>query len=176
MLGLNKGCVAIYPHEKEWEINAAQTIFLIKAILGDVCVDAQHIGSTAIKQIKAKPIIDIVAAVKTLGDVIPFIPLLEKNGIDYRREEKTGQLLFIIGNAEIKTHHIHIVEYDSKNYRDYLNFRDYLNAISEKAREYEKIKISLAELYPDNRKEYTAGKAELIKRILSEAEQWRSDF
>ena len=62
-LGLKRGTVQLEPHDKQWDEAAIQTIKKLKSILGDDAVDIQHIGSTAIPAIKAKPIIDIAVGV-----------------------------------------------------------------------------------------------------------------
>lgn len=62
-LGLKRGTVQLEPHDKQWEKVAVQTIEKLKSILGKDAIDIQHIGSTAIPAIKAKPIIDIVVGV-----------------------------------------------------------------------------------------------------------------
>ena len=177
MLGLKTNTVALYPHSAAWEENAAQTIACIRSVLGDVCADAQHIGSTAIRWISAKPIIDIAVAVRNPGDVMPYAEALAQHGIFYRRVEDTGQLLFLMGDLanDIKTHHIHIVQADSDAWQNYLNFRDYLNAFPEHAREYEAEKIRLQAQYPDDRIAYTDGKQEIISRLLREARLWRAE-
>lgn len=176
MLGLKSNTVELLPHVTEWEENAEQIIKLIKLILGDACIDVQHIGSTSIKWVSAKPIIDIAVAVNELNDVMPYVSLLKENGIIYRKVENTGQMLFLMGDLEndIKTHHIHIVEADSSNWHDYLNFRDYLNAFPEKAQEYDELKHELKNKYSYNRKAYTSGKIDMISRLLCEARSWRS--
>ena len=56
MIGLKRGCVKLYEHETEWEIEAQNTISRLKEILGGVIKDIQHVGSTAVFSIKAKPI------------------------------------------------------------------------------------------------------------------------
>lgn len=63
MIGLKRGTVQLCEHKKEWEIEAQNTIARLKEILGDVIKDIQHVGSTSILTIKAKPIIDIAVAV-----------------------------------------------------------------------------------------------------------------
>lgn len=70
MIGLKRGTVALFDHEKEWEIEAQNTISRLKNILGDVAKDIQHIGSTSILSIKAKPIIDIVVAVDDFNEFL----------------------------------------------------------------------------------------------------------
>ena len=177
-IGLKTGVVKLFPHQTEWETNAEETIMFMKTILGNTCVDIQHVGSTSIKHICAKPIIDIAVAVKELADILPYNDVLANNGIYYRKEETTGQLLYLMGDLEneIKTHHIHVVRYNSVNWRNYLNFRDYLNQFPEKAKVYNDLKQGLAEKYAAERKLYTAGKSELIKILLKEAEEWNSNL
>ena len=177
-IGLKTGIVKLLPHQAEWETNAEETIMLMKTILGDICIDIQHVGSTSIKHICAKPIIDIAVAVNELADILPYNDVLSKNGIFYRKEETTGQLLYLMGDLEneIKTHHIHVVKYNSVNWQNYLNFRDFLNAFPEKARLYIELKQELAKKYASERKLYTDGKSELIKALLKEAEEWKVSF
>ena len=174
-LGLKTDTVRLLPHNVRWEENAAQTIGLIRSVLGSVCIDAQHIGSTSVKWVSAKPIIDIAAAVNELDDVMPYVDILKENGIIYRRPEY-GQLLFLMGDLEndIKTHHIHVVRAGSPEWNNYLDLRDYLNAFPGKAREYDEVKQRLGALYPNDRNAYTSGKSDIISRLLSESRSWRA--
>ena len=174
-IGLKTGVVKLLPHQTEWEINAKQTIALMRSVLGNTCIDIQHVGSTAIKHICAKPIIDIAVAVNELADILPYNDVLAYNGIYYRKEEDTGQLLYLMGDLEneIKTHHIHVVKYNSVNWRNYLNFRDYLNEFPQKAKLYNDLKQELAEKHTFERKLYTDSKKDLISNLLSEAEEWK---
>ena len=66
MLGLKRGAVALYPHEKAWETEAQATMARLRQILGPVAVEMAHVGSTAIPTIQAKPILDIAVAVMIL--------------------------------------------------------------------------------------------------------------
>ena len=84
MIGLKRGAVRLCEHEKEWEIEAQNTIFRLKAILGDVIEDIQHVGSTSIPSIKAKPIIDIAVAVDGFDDILAFEKELKAGGFHYR--------------------------------------------------------------------------------------------
>ena len=130
MLGLKRGTVELIPHQTVWEEDAAKTILLLKSILNDAAIDIQHVGSTAIKNICAKPIIYIAVGVNSFNSIKPYIGLLEENGIIFSKEDVERQLLFVIGDFEkdIRTHHIHFVEWDSAEWNNYINFRDYLNA------------------------------------------------
>lgn len=79
-LGLKRGTVQLEPHDKQWDEIAIQTIKTLKTILGDDAIDIQHIGSTAIPVIKAKPIIDIVVGVTNFERVMLLMS-------SYRRKE-----------------------------------------------------------------------------------------
>lgn len=175
MLGLKRGTVKTEPHCSYWEDNAKENIALLKNILATVAVDIQHIGSTAIKSIHAKPIIDIVVGVRNLNDIMLFTENLEDNGFIFRGSDQTEQLLFVKGDFvnDTRTHHIHIVKWNGRQWNNYINFRDYLNFNKNMADEYDRLKIKLQKEYPNDRNAYTKGKQKLIDKILSEAEIWR---
>lgn len=176
-LGLKRGTVALEPHNDEWEKSAKETIHVLETILGSDAVAMKHVGSTAIKEIMAKPIIDIAVAVKDFGDVLRHEEALKDAGIIFRGEDVAEQLLFVMGDfkKDTRTHHIHVVKWDEQQWRNYLNFRDYLNANPLAAVQYSKLKEKLAAVYPDNRKAYTEGKRQLIDEILAQAAKWREE-
>ena len=149
MLGLKRGSVQLVEHQEGWDKLAAEAIAIIKAILHDVAIDVQHVGSTAIRGIHAKPIIDIAVGVKKVDDVKPYVDALQKAGIVYRKQDVEGQILFVMGDFanDFRTHHIHVVEWGSAEWNNYINFRDYLNEFSEKAKIYDALKCSLAQQF-----------------------------
>ena len=176
MIGLERGTVKLCEHEKEWEIEARNTIFRLKQILGDVIKDIQHVGSTSIISIKAKPIIDIAVAVDDFDDIIIFEKELKDNGFYYRPNAQVtikNQLLFACGNfyegtGDLQTHFIHVVRTNSIDWINYINFRDYLNNTPSAAKEYEELKVSLALQAPvdKGRQKYLQGKHDFIVRTL----------
>lgn len=179
MIGLERGTVKLCEHEKEWEIEARNTIFRLKQILGDVIKDIQHVGSTSIISIKAKPIIDIAVAVDDFDDIIIFEKELKDNGFYYRPNAQASiknQLLFACGSyyegtGEMQTHFIHVVRTNSIDWINYINFRDYLNNTPSAAKEYEELKVSLALQAPvdKGRQKYLQGKHDFIVRTLRKA-------
>lgn len=177
MLGLKRGTVQLYEHEQAWEIEAQNTISRLKEILGSVIKDIQHVGSTSILTIKAKPIIDIAVAVDSLEAVLRFEEEMKKQGFYYRPKVDLGkQLLFASGSyydgtGELQTHFIHVVKAGSMDWRNYINFRDYLNNIPAVAKEYEKLKVTLAKQAPvdDGREKYLKGKHDFIAYTLRKA-------
>lgn len=179
MIGLKKGTVKLYEHEKEWEVEAHNTISRLKKILGNVIKDIQHVGSTSIFSIKAKPIIDIAVAVDDFNDILSFEKELKNNGFYYRPHAQASlgnQLLFACGSyydgtGDLQTHFIHVVLTNSMDWINYINFRNYLNSTPSVAKEYENLKISLALQAPvdSGRKKYLKGKHDFIVYTLRKA-------
>ena len=123
-LGLQRGTAKVLPHQPEWRAKAAETIGMLKALLGDTAVDIQHVGSTAIPAIHAKPIIDLAVGLRDLRDIQPYIRPLEQAGVCFRGEDVPGQMLFVMGDLEkeFRTHHVHMVQWNSAAWNNYLNY------------------------------------------------------
>ncbi len=174
MTGLKRGSVKLLPHQEEWNKNAENVILKLKQILGYAAVDAQHVGSTAIASIYAKPIIDIVIGLRDLNGISPYMKQLEEHNFVFRGEDVAGQMLFVMGDFEkdTRTHHIHAVKWNGTEWNNYINFRDYLNCHPEKAMQYDACKKKLALQFPDDRRSYTKGKQEFIECLLKEAYDW----
>ena len=169
-LGLERGKTELLPHNNEWEAEAERTIRILWKIIPEAR-DIQHVGSTAIKSISAKPIVDIAVALDDVQSVTSHIDELAKCGIVYRGSDVPDQILFIIGEGNIRTHHIHIVKWYGEAWENYIMFRDYMNSHPDRAAEYEKLKKHLASSFPDDRRTYTEGKAGFIEKIISEARE-----
>ena len=180
MLGLKRGTVVLYPHETVWETEAAKTIERLKGILGNAAVDIQHVGSTSIPAICAKPIVDIAVAVRSFTEINAKQAELEAQGFYRRSWNDEDQELFACGSyydgtGDKQTHFIHAVLADDTEWRNYLNFRDYLNAFPAEAKAYEALKLFLAAANPEDagREKYTAGKHDFVQEMLRKAEAWR---
>lgn len=179
MIGLKRGTVKLCEHEKEWEVEAQNTISRLKRILGNVIKDIQHVGSTSVLSIKAKPIIDIAVAVDDFNDILAFEKELKNDGFYYRpkaQDSLRNQLLFACGSfydgsGDLQTHFIHVVLTNSMDWINYINFRDYLNSTPSVAKEYENLKVSLAMQAPvdSGRERYLEGKHDFIVYTLRKA-------
>lgn len=178
IIGLKRGVVELVDHQPEWEVLAVETIQRLWHVFGSVAKDIQHVGSTAIMHIKAKPIIDIAVAVDDFGTVKMLIPALRAEGFLRRGWDDDTQMLFAVGDYYrpdgLVTHFIHVVKTDSAEWHSYINFRDYLNATPSAAREYEALKVRLAAENPHDkgREKYLAGKKDFVAAKLREAQIW----
>lgn len=145
------------------------------AAIGPHVVALDHVGSTAVPGLAAKPIIDILIGLR-LADAVPCIALLEGLGYEYlpEREIDTPERRFLARpKTKPRTHHIHIVEAGSDFWERHILFRDYLRTRGEAAKEYEALKRSLAAEFRQNREAYTEGKTEFIRRVEATARSSR---
>lgn len=173
-LGLRRDMVELFDHSILWEKYAYETIIELKNIFGHTAIDIQHIGSTAIKNIKAKPIIDILVGINELNELDAFIEKLAQNNYIHR-PFKEEDVLFVKENIkeETRTHHIHVVKYNSDIWNNQINFRDYLNHHTAEAKNYAKLKVKLQKDNRNNRSGYTEKKEGYIIKIMEKAEKWK---
>ncbi|HEX8195230.1 MAG TPA: GrpB family protein [Pyrinomonadaceae bacterium] len=169
MLGLEKGAVKLSPHREEWhELFAAEARQLI-SVAGKHALAIEHIGSTAICGIAAKPIIDIALAVQEIAEVEQIIQPFENLGYVYRGENGIPNRHYFRKGSPHRTHHLHVVQYESDFWRNHILFRDYLRARPQIAAQYENLKRKLAQTHRENREAYTEGKTEFVENVLKAA-------
>ena len=168
-LGLKRGTVQLEPHDKQWAETAIQTIKTLKSILGDDAIDIQHIGSTAIPVIKAKPIIDIVVGVTDFERIMLHNEQLKQEKILYRGSDEERQLFYVMGDIEAdnRIHHIYVVKWNGTEWKNYIHFRDYLNANENVTLPYKKLNEEIESKYANNRVAYTNGKQDMVDFILN---------
>ncbi len=124
-----------------------------------------HVGSTSVPRLSAKPIIDIMVGVESLEKAKPCIESLSK--IDYCYYPYKPELMhwFCKPSPEYRTHHLYLIETSNPEFKARLAFRDYLISHPEKAKEYEELKLKLADEFKDDREAYTQAKTDFIKEI-----------
>ncbi|MCP4443582.1 MAG: GrpB family protein [Aureispira sp.] len=168
MLGLKRHTVQLVSHHPLWKDYFAETKSALMEWIGAYVLDIQHVGSTAILDIQAKPIMDIAIAVADLGVLKFIIVPLEQHGYEYRGDSgKDGGHLFVkCSSPDIRTEHIHIVHINDEQWTNYLNFRNSLNDKKELAQQYSQLKKELEQKYFDNRRAYTKAKNDFIHKVL----------
>ena len=141
---------------------------ILKSLLRNSIKRINHIGSTAIKNIKTKPIVDILIEIDFDNKDIVKERLLNN---DYILMAETSDKLSFNKGYTINGYADHVFHIHIKEYGDCaeLYFRDYLNDHYEKAKEYEKLKLELYEKYKPNRDLYTEGKKEFVKKMTESA-------
>ena len=180
-LGLKCGTATLVDHDPEWEAIAAQTIERLWRVFGSVAKDIQHIGSTSINGIKAKPSIGIVMAADPYEGIEPLIPLMKQEGfiVDYRINEKERYIVIVVykdHSRTVETRSILVVKSNDPKYEEALCFRNYLNANQNMAKRYEAYKLEAARKSNNDRSVYKKNKSDFMKLILEEALVWSSVY
>jgi GrpB-like predicted nucleotidyltransferase (UPF0157 family) len=169
-IGLRRGTVKLVDHHPKWAEYFAEEKQLLFKILREKVLDIRHIGSTSIPGVSAKPILDILAAVKNLTDVEAFTQDLNTIGYEDKDDGGVPGRRFFVKGAEAKrTHHLNFCEMNSVFWRSHLAFCDYLERHPRIAREYSALKRGLAKRFPNDRRAYTAGKEEFVRSTLNRA-------
>jgi GrpB-like predicted nucleotidyltransferase (UPF0157 family) len=146
MLGLPRGIVRLVPYCNEWGRLFAGEAARIAARLGSHAIRIEHVGSTAIPGLDAKPILDIVVAVPSLAEAAGVVPALEELGYVRRPNGDTSSRLFLVrGPEHARTHHLSLTEERSPAWNEHVHFRDYLLRNGEARDEYQALKRRLSE-------------------------------
>ncbi len=157
-----------------WDAAWEQDFSDIKAELADALVELalgiEHVGSTSVPGMAAKPVIDIDVVIKDGSLLEETICRLGRIG--YQHEGDLGiagrEAFRYEGKEHLKKHHLYVCPQDSPELKRHIAFRDYLRANPEAAEEYSRIKTEGAELYPYDIEKYIEHKAPFIERIYRE--------
>ena len=170
--------ITIVDYNSAWPsmFKAEQTQLL--ALIGDYIVDIEHVGSTAVPGLGAKPVIDIMIGIQHLADAdkhcidpiitlgYEYVKVFEKD-IPFRR-------YFRKNNQDgIRTYQIHLVEVESDWWKRHLIFRDYLRTHNEVRDAYEQLKRELANREFERTSDYADAKTEFIKAVEAKASVWK---
>ncbi|RKL67471.1 hypothetical protein CR203_08950 [Salipaludibacillus neizhouensis] len=164
--------VEVVSYREEWTLLFQEESIKISRIFGSECIHLYHIGSTAIPNMHAKPVIDILVEVQKIENVDSFNLEMERigyvamgeNGIEGRRFYKKG------GNN--RSHHVHVFGTQNREIQRHIVFKDYLIAHPHEADRYSQLKQLLAKKYPDDIEKYIDGKNNFIKDIDAKANRW----
>lgn len=144
---------------------------ILNTIFGNEIIKCEHFGSTSVKGLKAKPVIDMMCIVKDIERIDSFNQQMDSLGYDIAGEWGIpGRRLFRKG-GENRTHHIHFYQYDNPQINRHLIFRDYLRAHPEAVSKYSRFKDELAQRFEDTR-EYSQAKKSFVQEMEKKALYW----
>jgi GrpB-like predicted nucleotidyltransferase (UPF0157 family) len=163
--GVESGKVRVVPYDPAWPEKYADEARRVRSAIGHLIEDVQHIGSTAIPGMAAKPIIDIAVAVADTGVIESLVRPLEALGYQYR-----GLLLGIEGHyffrkGDPREYYLHVFSHHSEFWVRRIAFRDYLITRGDVAAEYRTLKERLAAEHADDRTSYTAQKNAFVEKV-----------
>jgi GrpB-like predicted nucleotidyltransferase (UPF0157 family) len=167
--------VTIVPYDEAWPALFREIGGAIRRTLGDTAVRIDHIGSTSVPGLDAKPIIDIQISVRKLEPVPAYKFGLESIGFVHRADNPDLSKRYFRECPGSKRTHIHVREHGSWSEQLNLLFRDYLRSHPEDCKAYTAEKIRLMELYGHERTKYVEGKSPVVWHILQKANVWSQE-
>jgi GrpB-like predicted nucleotidyltransferase (UPF0157 family) len=165
--------VEIVEYDLNWAKLYREEKAKIVAAIGRLAVAIEHIGSTAVVGLGAKPIIDIMVGVNSLSDAQQYMEPLRGLGYKYQPEHEdtmSERRYFNKGEPPEEQHyHLHMVEEGGEFWKRHLAFRDYLRTHPETSRQYCELKKKLASEYGSDREGYTEAKTSFIESVVVKA-------
>ena len=168
-IGLRRGVVQLAEHSGRWAELFDEEAARLRGRIGDLAVDIQHVGSTPVEGLIAKPILDIALALRAHADVPALTECLCEAGYIYRRDsgDDGGHLFVRECEPNVRTIHLHAVLHADPQWGNYLLFRDTLRRDPAARARYAELKRRLAQQYLDDRPAYTTGKETFIRGVLA---------
>ena len=167
-LGLAYDAVRLVPAEAGWAALARELVAEITAALGATALGVEHIGSSSVPGLLAKPILDLAIGVPPGTEVDAVVEPMSRLGWIYRGDAgDAGGWVFVLEDAPWhRVAHAHGVEFGGRQWSRYLQFRELLLGSEPARAAYEATKLRLAAAHPDGREAYTSGKDATVERLL----------
>ena len=162
--------VTVIPYSDQWERDFLKIKDEIKSALGELAESIEHVGSTSVRGLSAKPVIDIDVVISDSSVLSDVIAALGRIGYQHEGDLGiTGREAFRYdGKDHLQKHHLYVCPEDSPELRRHIAFRDYLRSHPEAAAEYSRIKEEGAALYPEDIDRYIEYKTPFIEKIYRE--------
>lgn len=162
--------VVVLPYDAQWERDFLRIKDELDEAVGQLAMGIEHVGSTSVRGLSAKPIIDIDVIIKDRAALEEVVTALGKIG--YRHEGNLGiagrEAFKYEGKEHLRKHHLYVCPADSPELKRHIAFRDYLRTHPDAVREYSRIKEEGAQQFPDDIERYIDHKSPFIERIYAE--------
>ena len=166
--------VHIVPYDPSWPTLFAKERDRILEAVGQWVEEVEHVGSTAIPGLDAKPVVDLMAGLKSMADASSCVEPLTNLGYSHWAEGAQPHhhlfVKFVDPEMSARTHNLHLVEAGGQYWEERLLFRDYLRKHPEAAKEYAQLKHRLASRHREDREAYTEAKADFVCKVVRRAE------
>ena len=169
--GVERGATRVVPYQTEWlEAFRSERKRIVRAIANEVPIE--HVGSTAIPGLEAKPLIDIMLGFRDDTEATLCRQALLDLEYDYKGNPFTpdDHIFMLTEGGILHTYKVHLTPYDGAEWRRKLDFRDHLIANTAAARSYGQLKVKLARRFPGDRREYQRHKGNFIASLLKTLE------
>ena len=168
--------IEIHPYTQKWPQEFSEIGKKMRDALGPIALRIDHIGSTSIPGLAAKPIIDIQISVDSLEPVEPFLKPLKKLGYCWRKGKKYEKTKRYFRETQgMRRTHVHVRKLGSWHQQFPLLFRDYMRVHKPDCDKYEFVKKELAQQYRNEREKYTDSKNDIFWEIIARADRWAAN-
>jgi GrpB-like predicted nucleotidyltransferase (UPF0157 family) len=168
--------IRIVEYDPTWPVRADEEMRRLERALGSVAVRVEHIGSTAVPGLAAKPILDLQVSVASLEPRARYVEPLERLGYLFAPNPDSPDRHFFGKPPERpRSHHVHVCEAGGEPERRHLAVRDFLRAHDDEAARYAALKREIAERAPQDRLAYMAGKERYVRDLEAMALEWISE-
>ena len=162
--------VVVLPYDKQWKQDFLQIKDELQNALGEMALRIEHVGSTSVQGLSAKPIIDIDVAIKDYSVFDDVVSAL--GSIGYQHEGNLGiegrEAFKYDGKEHLQQHHRYVCPQNSAELKRHIAFRNYLRNHPEAVREYSRVKEEGAALYPYDIEKYIEHKSPFIEKVYRE--------
>lgn len=163
--------IHIVPYDADWPVRfEAESSLLARILAPWLAGPIEHVGSTAVPGLAAKPTVDIMAAVRSLEDSRPALKELERASYCYAPYRMDEMHWLCKPSPSVRTYHLHLVPYGSPLWFGQILFRDRLRADGPLAEDYARLKRDLARLHENDREAYTQAKSSFIQQAMASVE------
>lgn len=160
--------IEVVPYNPEWKKEFEKIKAMINNYIGDLILAIEHVGSTSIDGLAAKPIIDLDVVIESFNVLPTIIERLAKVGFEH--EGNLGiegrEAFKRIFNDGFMKYHLYVCPKDGKEYLQHIAFRDYLRINESARKEYEELKLKLADTFRYDADNYCNHKTEFVRKIL----------
>ena len=163
--------ITLAEYDKEWPARFASWRDLMSDSLEGAALRIDHVGSTSVPGLAAKPIVDVQVSVADLTDEQAYVPQLERLGVQLRSRDDLHRFFRPFAGRR-RDVHVHVCQVNSPWEREHLLFRDYLRVNRAASQAYVKAKREASRVWSDDGWAYTDAKSEVILSLLDEAERW----
>jgi GrpB-like predicted nucleotidyltransferase (UPF0157 family) len=163
--------IKVVAYDNDWPARFESWRALIARVLKPAALRIEHVGSTSVPGLAAKPIVDVQVSVADMSDEETYVPKLERLGVQLRSRDDLHRYFRPFADRP-RDVHVHVCPAGSSWEREHLLFRDYLRATPAAREVYAEAKREASRVWSDDGWAYTDAKSEVILTILQEAEPW----
>jgi GrpB-like predicted nucleotidyltransferase (UPF0157 family) len=162
--------ISVVDYDERWSMRFREIAERVRQALGEDALGVEHIGSTSVPGLAAKPIVDVLLTVSDINNEAAYVPALESAGFLLRVREPAHRMM----RTPARDVHVHVYEPGRPEARDYIDLRDWLRVDAEDREVYAATKRMLARQQWNDMNDYADAKTEVIYDLLARARAWRA--